>query len=568
MGDGTEAGQGKAGSLEAFREVLRNPNLRRLQLAWAGSNLGTWGFGVGLTVFAYGHGGAAAVGLVALLRWIPAAVAAPFMGVLGDRHSRRLVMVLSDLGRVVVIGSAAIAVWLDLGPVIVYMLAAAGVVISTAFRPAQAAMIPSLVASPEELTASNVVSSSIESVGMFLGPAIGGLVLAVSGVAAVFLIAVLAFVWSAALISLIRPPEPSPATGPTATEAGSAVEGGEDETSFLRESTKGFGLVFREANPRLLIGVFAAQTTVAGALVVLQVVIALELLGKGDAWVGVTSAVFGIGGIVGAFAAAALVGRNRLAGNFVAGILLWGFPLILIGIWPSPAVALGALAAMGLGNTLVDVSGLTLLQRAVPDELLARVFGVLETVVLLTVALGAAFTPVLIDALGAETSLIAIGCFLPIVIALTWRSLAKIDAASRAPERELALLGRISFFEPLPPPVLEGLARRLQPFRVSTGTRIIDQGEVGDRFYVVAQGQVEIVRDGEVVNVIEPGGYFGEIALLRDVPRQASAVARADSELFALEGDVFVTAVTGHGPSSEAALGVIQSYGVGALGGS
>ena len=550
----------KVRSLDAFREVVRNPNLRRLQLAWAGSNLGTWGYGVGLAVFAYSHGGAAAVGLVALLRWIPAAIAAPFMGVLGDRHSRRLVMVLSDLGRVVVIGLAALAIWLDMSPVVVYVLAAVGVVISTAFRPAQAAMIPSLVATPEELTASNVVSSSIESLGMFLGPAIGGVVLAVSGPAAVFVIASVTFLWSAAMISRIRPPEvvSSEEEAPTAAE----------KESFLREATQGFGMVFRERNPRLLIGVFGAQTTIAGALVVLQVVIALELLDKGDAWVGITSAAFGIGGITGAVASAALVGRGRLAANFAVGILLWGFPLILIGIWPNPVVALVALAGMGLGNTLVDVSGLTLLQRAVPDEMLARVFGVLETVFLLTVAVGAAVTPVLIDAVGAKTSLISIGCFLPVVIALTWGRLAAVDAASSVPERELALLRGISFFEPLPVPVVEGLARKLQPLRVVAGTAVIRQGDVGDRFYIVADGRVEIRIDDAVVNVIEPGGYFGEIALLRDVPRQASAVALTECELFALEGDDFVIAVTGHGPSSEAALGVIQSYGVGALGGS
>ena len=561
-----EATNERARSLDAFRAVVANPNLRRLQLAWAGSNLGTWGYGVALAVYAYDHGGAAAVGLVALLRWIPAAIAAPFMGVLGDRHSRRLVMVASDLGRVVVVGLAAGAVYLKFSPAVVYLLAAAGVVISTAFRPAQAAIIPALVSTPDELTASNVVSSSIESLGMFLGPAIGGVVLAVSGVTAVFVIAAFTFLWSAALISRVRPLEPDGSSAARAEPSDEATE--PQRPSFLREATEGFGVVFRESNPRLIIGVFASQTIVAGALVVFQVVIPLHMLGKGDGWVGVISAAFGVGGIVGAIVAAALVSRGGLAGKFAIGILLWGFPLILIGIWPQVAVALIALAAVGLGNTLVDVSGLTLLQRSVPDELLARVFGVLETVFLLTVALGAAITPALIHLIGATTALIAIGCFTPAVIAFTWRRLAAVDAAARAPEGEITLLLGISFFAPLPRPVLEGLARKLQPFRVPGGTRIVQQGDIGDRFYVVAQGQVEILRDGEVVNLVEAGGYFGEIALLRDVPRQASATARTDCELLALEGDDFVGAVTGHGPSSEEVAVVLQSYGLGTLGGS
>ena len=195
-------------SLDAFRAVLRNPELRRLQLAWAGSNLGTWGYGVALSVFAYDHGGATAVGVVGLIRLVPAAIAAPFMGVLGDRHSRRLVMVASDLSRVLVIGLAAAAIVLKMSPAVVYALAALGVVTSTAFRPAQAAIIPGLANTPQELTASNVVSSSIEAVGMFAGPAVGGIVLALSGPAAVFVLAAATFLWSAILTLRIHEPPP------------------------------------------------------------------------------------------------------------------------------------------------------------------------------------------------------------------------------------------------------------------------------------------------------------------------------------------------------------------------
>ena len=556
MSDVSEATETPLGSIEALRSVFRNLNLRRLQLAWAGSNLGTWGYGIALAVYAYDRGGAQAVGLVALLRWIPAAIAAPFMGVLGDRHSRRLVMVASDLGRVVVIVLAAIAVFADASPIVVYVLAAVGVVMSTAFRPAQAAITPTLVSTPEELTASNVVASSVESFGMFVGPAIGAVVLAVSGVGEVFVLAAVTFAWSAFLISRLRVDEQEERREEELIAA-------EEQTapSFWKQATGGFRTVLVEPRPRLLVGLFSAQTLIAGCLVVLQVVIAIELLGKGDAWVGVIAAAFGIGGIIGALAAGLLVGRARLATDFGVGNLLWGLPLIAIGIWPHPAVAVVSLAAMGIGNTLVDVSGLTLLQRSVPDDVLARVFGVLETVFLLSVAFGAAITPSLVDLLGDRTTLIGIGCFLPVVMALSWRKLVAIDATVTLHERELALLRGISFFAPLPAPVLERLAARLRPSRVSAGETVFEQGEVGDRFYVIAEGQVDIRKDGDRVNLLGPGGSFGEIALLRDVPRQAGAIALSECELLELEGEDFVAAVTGHGSASEAALTAIGSYG-------
>ncbi|MGH8245148.1 MAG: cyclic nucleotide-binding domain-containing protein [Gammaproteobacteria bacterium] len=333
--------------------------------------------------------------------------------------------------------------------------------------------------------------------------------------------------------------------------------------SLLRETREGFGAAFMNPDISLLIGLSAAQMFVAGALVVLEVVIALELLGKGDAWVGILSAAFGVGGALGVLAAGARVGHANLAVDFGVGMILWGIPLIAIGIWPDPMVAVAMMTIMGFGNTLVDVSGLTLLQRIVPDEVIARVFGVMETTVLLSVSLGAAIAPALVKFAGADTSLVLTGLFLPVVMILAWRRFNLLSASAHAPERELALLAGISFFEPLPRPVLEHLARRLGSFRMPAGARVFEQGDRGDRFYVVATGLVDILKDSRQVAQIGPGGYFGEIALLSDVPRQASARIHSDCELLTLEGEEFVAAVTGHARSKDTAHAVIQSYSTG-----
>jgi hypothetical protein len=264
-----------------------------------------------------------------------------------------------------------------------------------------------------------------------------------------------------------------------------------------------------------------------------------------------------VGALAGTLVALALVGRRRLAGDFGLGIVLWGIPLVAIGIWPSTALALAMLAVLGLGNTLVDVAGLTLLQRAVPQEVLARVFGVLESLLLSTNGFGAILAPLLISGLGIRGALIATGSFLPVLAALYWRRLAEIDASARLPGIELELLRSVPIFAPLPEPTLERLSSQLVRVAVPAATAVIRQGDRGDRFYVVSEGEVDVASDGQTVAVLGPGDYFGEIALLRDVPRTATVTTRTPCVLYALEREDFLSAVTGHGPSARAADAVV-----------
>ena len=531
-------------SLRAFRDVFRNPNLRRLELAGAGSIVGQWAYSIALAVFAFRSGGAAAVGIVALIRMLPSAFAAPFASMLGDRYRRELVMVLADLSRVVTLGSAAGAVLAGAPAGVVYALAGVTSILTTAFQPAQSALLPSLARTPEELTAANVAASTIDSVGIFAGPALGGVLLATTSTSVVFFTCAGTFLWSALNVARIRPERDRP---PATTE----------RTGLKREALAGFRAIALEKKLRLLVFLYAAQTLVAGALGVLVVVVALDLLKKGTSSVGVLNAALGVGALAGTLVALALVGRRRLAADFGLGIVLWGVPLIAIGIWPSTALALAMLAVLGLGNTLVDVAGLTLLQRAVPQEVLARVFGVLESLLLSTNGFGAILAPLLISGLGIRGALIATGAFLPVLAALYWRRLTEIDASARLPGIELELLRSVPIFGPLPEPTLERLSWQLVRVAVPAATAVIRQGDRGDRFYVIAEGELDVVSDGRTVAVLGPGDYFGEIALLRDVPRTATVTARTPCVLYALEREDFLGAVTGHGPSARAADAVI-----------
>jgi MFS family permease len=531
-------------SVRAFRGAFGNKQLRKLQLGGAGDVMGQWAYGVSLAVFAYQEGGAQAVGLVALIRTIPAAAAAPFASGLADRFPRVVVMTLANLTRSAAVAAAGVVLLAD-GPAwIVYLLAGVIAVLATAYTPAESALLPAISRTPEELTAANVTASTIDSVGSFVGPAIAGVLLATTDVGVVFFVTAGTFLWSAFLISTIR--------GAGASE----TVGKEERGGFAREAVAGFRAIALEKRLRILVALYAAQTMVAGALSVLVVVTAFDLLDQGESGVGLLNAAAGVGGLVGALVAFALVGRKRLAADFGLGIVLWGAPLALIGIWPNTTVALVMLGLLGLGNTLVDISGLTLLQRAAPPEVIARVFGVLESMLVGAIGLGAVITPLLIDWLGSRTTLIVIGAFLPVLAALTWRRLVAIDAEVHAPP-ELELLQGVPIFAALHGPALERLAAHLVPVHAKAGSEVIRQGDRGDRFYVVGEGELEVLVDGRPTRTVLRGDFFGEIALLRDIPRTATVRALTDVSLHALERDDFLAAVTEHPPSARAADAVI-----------
>jgi MFS family permease len=526
-----------------FAAVFGNPNLRRLQLAWAASIVATWAYGITLVVFAYDHGGAGAVGLVAVLRWVPAALVTPFAGLWADRRDRRLLMIGSDLGRAALIAASAAVVVADAPAALVYVLAAFVGIAGTPFRPAEAAYTPTLARTPEELGAANVVAAAIESIGIFAGPAVGGLLLAWTSVATTLFITAVAIGLSAVVLLGIRvsgaPPELSGGGG-----------------SVREELLAGARAIWADRKIGLLVGLFGAQTFVDGLLGVLIAVIALSYLDAGASMVGWLNAATGVGGIVGAFAAAVLVGRGRLAGDFGLGVLLFGLPLALVAASHSTLVALLLLGVVGVGNTLTDVAGVTLLQRAAPEAVVGRVFGVLETLLLLTVALGAAVAPALVSLLGTRGALVLAGVLLPALVVASGRALRLIDATAKAPV-EVGLLRRVPFFASLPEASIERLARRAREEPMPAGATIVAQGEPGESFYVVRSGAAEVLVDGKATATLGPGDYFGEIALLRDVPRTAAVRARADTDLLVLTRDDFLRAVVGYAPSLASAEVVV-----------
>jgi MFS family permease len=533
-------------SAAALAAVFRNADLRRAEGAWAASNVSGWAYGVASGFYAFQQGGATAVGVVAAVRLALTAATTPFLSLLADRFRRKVVLVGSDLVRAAGLGGAALAVHLSAPSVVVYALTVLVMIANSSFRPAHAALVPSLADRPEELTAANVAGSTIESAGVFVGPALGGLLLGLTGVAVVFLAAAGAFLLSAFLVLRIERPEPA-----------RAVDGEAEPGGVFRGVADGFETVLRDSRVRLIVGLVSVQTLVSGALNVLIVAMALELLDMGRSGVGYLNAAVGVGGLVGALAL--LAQTRRLGLTLAIGVLLWGVPIALIGIWPSTVAALLLLGVVGFGNSLVDVPAFTLLQRATPNDVLARVFGVLETAILVMVALGAALAPLLIHVGGLRGALIVTGAFLPIVTVLVWRPLRALDAATQEPRRALELLEGIPLFTPLSAATLEAVAANLVPITVPAGSAVVREGETGDRFYIVDSGRLEATQDARHLRDLVDGDFFGEIALLRDVRRTATVTAASEVRLLALDREEFVAVITGHPDSAAAADAAIAT---------
>ena len=536
-------------SAGAFRAVFENANLRRIQLALAASTIGVWTYATALAVYAFETHGAGGVALVWIIRTIPGAVASPFCGALADRYPKKYVMLVSDLLRVVLMIVAAIMVWNEVDAAVVFALTGVISLVGIAFDPAEASLLPRLATTPTELTAANVSASTINSVGFFVGPALGGALLAATDPQVVFVFtAGLTFV-SAFFVSRIHPPEEDAESGQAAEESpAQATE------RLFAGLPAGFKTIAGDQRLLIIIALFAATSIVLGTTEVLVVSIAFDFLHLATSGVGYLNAAFGVGALLGAVVAAGFVGMRRLSVPFVGGAFLIGAPLALIAASPSVALAVTCLGAVGIGNTLLDVAGFTLLQRAVPENVLARVWGVLNMTLAAAFGIGAAITPLLLNGLTIEATIVVTGLFVPLLVIVFGPRLIRIDAAATAPAADrLALLQGSTIFAPLPVATLERLATQLIPVTAAAGDVLMREGEPGDRFYLVAGGRLKVSAHGRDVATLGPGDPVGEIALLRDVPRTATVMAEIDSELYALTREDFLGAVTSHAESKAAA---------------
>jgi len=519
-------------ALSSISGVLRNVQLRRVELAWGASVAAEWANFVALGVFAYDVGGTLAVGLAGLVRLLPAALVAPFAAFVGDRFRRERFLVAISAGGCLALAGSAAVYFVDRNEYVIFPLASIFGLSSTLLRPALQALLPSLARTPEELIASNGATSTIEGLATLVGPLVAGVLIAATDPGVVFALAGAALLAAALFFARVH------VEGRMRTAAASGAQ------SLRRALLAGYHTVLRARRARLVVGLIVAQTFVRGCLNVLIVVTAFRVLHAGPGAVGYMTAAIGVGGLVGAFAALALVGR-RLATPFGLALVVWGLPIALVAPRPYLALALVLLALVGAANSVEDVAGFTLLQRVVPDELLTRVLGVVWGLAMGALALGSISAPAVVSVIGPRPALVVVGAILPVLTLVTWRGLVEIDRSVAAPAEELAVIEGVPMFAPLSIAAKEHLAATLTPVSVVAGDVVIRAGDVGDRFYIVRHGDLEVVAPG-VRATAGDGDYFGEIALIRDVPRTATVTALADSQLYAMDRNDFLAAVTSH----------------------
>ena len=534
--------------MRQYAWLARSRPIRLLLIAWCLSYAGDLAAFTAASVYVYHAGGAAYVGLLGLLKALPGAVLVPLVASWSDRVRRERLLVVSVALRALLLAVAAAVMTGDAQAILVLVLVGVEAGLASVFRQVQAALLPWLARTPDELTHANTAVGVMQSAAMLGGPALAAALLAVGTPQDAMLASCGLTAVAAAVLTRVRPlssQHPAGATG---------------RLKQLRlDMVAGFEAGVRRRGVLPLVIPAAAQTFARGVLSVLTVTIALNLFALGSAGVGWLTAVLGAGGVLAGPAAAVLVRGQIVARCFAAGVAGWGVPMILLAFtharyWPYLMFGL-----IGAANVFDDAGVYSALQQVIPCRLIGRALGIRRAVLLLSMGLGSLVAPLLIDAWGARGALIATGLLLVVIVALSVPSLTAIDHKISAPGPDLALLRRVSFFGPLPFAIVEHLSSELQSATFEPGDLIIQDGEPGELFYMITGGRARVCKSGKELRQMGAGESFGEIALLRRVPRTATVIAMSRLQARTLTREEFLGAVTGNAASAEGADEVIST---------
>jgi CRP-like cAMP-binding protein len=523
----------------ALRDLRHaDPALALVSVSWLLVNLAEWAYITALAVHEYRLHGALAVGLIGA-RFVPGAVLG--LLVLGalTRYKPAPTLRLLAVGRTVAVAAVAGALAAHAPFAIVVVLVWIDAVVAAPYRPMQSSILPALAGSPRELSAVAGFVPTMKAFAQAAGALIGSVMLAITGIATIVGAAAAVFLLAAGLVV------------PAGTETTVPLLDGDKRTRGAIRA--GFKLIARRARPLLFLG--GARSLTRGLWTSLAVVVSIEFLHLGSAGVGYLMAAAGLGAAIAIPLSLQFAGRDHLARPGLVAFALSGFPIFLVGVIATPVPAIILIALWGIAFALADSISNSLIHRVVEARLLAPSIAAIEASKLLLEGIGALLAPALLAIVGIRDALLIVGAPLPVMVALSRAGLLSVDRRARHRTRPIAALRDTPSFRGLTMLSLENIASRLQPSKASEGDEIVRQGEVGDRFYLIDSGRVEVKIDGFRVGVLGAGGSFGERALLRASPRSATVTALAPTTLWQLDGRDFIAAATGEeGPVARRTL--------------
>jgi MFS family permease len=523
----------------SYRAALAHRDFRLMLAGFSISAVGSWAYNIALWVWIWEKTGSAGwVAATSIARFVPALLLATYGGVLAERFERTLVMRVCDGLAMISMGSLALTAALDGPPVLGLVFAAMTSMSAIANDPAVQAMIPQVVGE-KDLAAANAAYGTVDSIAVIVGPMIGAALLFVGPPALSF--AVNAATFGISVLLVLRMTARS-----TPTDVKAQGEG------VIAQMLVGVRAITSSTSAAVLVGFSVLATFVYGIDTVLFIVLAEERYGVGSGGVGYLLTGLGVGGLLVAGLVNRLAALPRLGVVITAGMALYCLPTALLVAVDDFAVAVALQAVRGAGTLVVDVLAVTALQRSLPSELVSRVFGVFNTLLLAAVALGALAAPAILGLAGLDTTLLIVGIGIPLLVLAGWPWLRRMDRAAilRLAELEprIRVLEVLGIFTAAPRPVLERLAGAATEMDVPAGTAVIRQGETADALYVIASGEVSVTRQTgseppRFLTTIRGPGYVGEIGLLEGIPRTATVAAVEPTRLWRIEGSEFLEAL-------------------------
>ena len=524
-----------------FRAALAYPDFRWLVIGLSVSSIGSWAYNVALYVYVYEQTNSAGWAAATTIgRFVPSLIFGSYGGVIAERIERRKLLISLDLVSTVIMVTLGILTAADVTALIAIVLAGVTSMLGTIYYPATAAMTPQVV-DESDLAGANAFESLIENVSVIAGPALGAAVLAVSSVEIAFFVNAATFLFSAWCSSQIK----------TRSAPSDVTEGG--SAGVLKQIGTGFKTIMSSSTAAILVGASVLASFFYGTDTVLFVVYSEEVLKIGPDGFGLLLAGLGVGGIIMSPFVDRLAGSPKLARIISLGLIVYTLPTALLLVIDAPAFAFGVQIIRGAGTLVVDVLAITALQRSLPSDMIARVFGVFMTLVLAAISLGALVTPLLLSATSLDTTLLvySVGVSGLVVVAYPRTRLVdrEMTAKLAALAPRIAALEGLGIFASASRTALERLAAAAEEAMIPADTRIIQEGAPADFFYVITGGTVSVSAVGELgqeqaLRTMGTGEYFGEIGLLEQGPRTASVDATTEVTVLRIPGDDFVSALT------------------------